>query len=277
MREPGQVVSAAFPRPGRTLKGVLAVVALFAIASAVAGWVPRLVPAFDWLVFRPADALTRPWTFVTSGVITLGLWQALWSLLGLYFFTTDLEKRWGGARLVRFLIASVVLANLIVLGVDKLPFLPRSFHPEFVAGPWAAITAIAVAWARENRHGQMFFFFFPLPARIFFLITVAIAVLVVVFQQPLPEGVVAPLAGCLAGVALGGTPSPMRTAWLKLRLAVMRRRGQSVTAELSRPPSSEKPRSSKRSGKSPPLRVVYGGLEEDLKSRKPPKDKRFLN
>ncbi len=277
MREPGEVVTAAFPRPGRTLKGVLAIVALFAIAFAVAGWVPNARKAFEWLVFKPADAATRPWTLLTSGFVTIDLWQAIWSLVGLYFFTTDLEKRWGGFRLVRFLLSAVLVGNLAVLGVSKLAFLPNAFHPEFVAGPTAAISAIAVAWARENRHGQMFFFFFPLPARVFFWITIAIATLLVIFQQSPPEGVMAPLAGCAAGLAFGGTPSPVRTLWLRLRLAVMRRQGQSVTAELSRAPSSEKPRSSKRGGKNPPLRVVYGGLEEDLKNRKPPKDKRYLN
>ena len=38
------------------------------------------------------------------------------------------------------------------------------------------------------------------------------------------------------------------------------------------------PRAPKRSSKGgPPLRVVQGGLDDDLKNRKPPKDKRYLN
>jgi membrane associated rhomboid family serine protease len=269
-------VSAAFPRPGRTLKGVLAIVALFAVAGAIVGWVPSAEHVLGWLLLVPSEVLGRPWTLLTSGLVTMGFSHALFSLVGLYFFTTDLEKRWGGARLVRFLLTSVLVGNLVAIGLSHLSFLPKGFHPEGVYGPAAAISAIMIAWARENRHGQMLFFFLPLPARIFFWLTIAIGVLLVVFQQPVPEGIMAPLAGCVTGLALGGTPSPVRAMWLRLRLGVMRRRADSGT-ELVRPPSSEKPRSSKRGGKQPPLRVVYGGLEEDLKNRKPPKDKRYLN
>jgi hypothetical protein len=60
----------------------------------------------------------------------------------------------------------------------------------------------------------------------------------------------------------------------------MRRRGGGggITVEqlLSDDPPRPRP-SVRRSGKAPPLRVVPGGLEDDLKNRKPPKDKRYLN
>lgn len=45
-----------------------------------------------------------------------------------------------------------------------------------------------------------------------------------------------------------------------------------VTGEIS-----ERPRAAARRKGGPPLRVVQGGLDDDLKNRKPPKDKRYLN
>jgi hypothetical protein len=58
---------------------------------------------------------------------------------------------------------------------------------------------------------------------------------------------------------------------------VLRRKGPSLTVE-SLTEAGERPKPPKRaSGKSPALRVVYGGLEDELKNRKPPKDKRYLN
>jgi hypothetical protein len=75
----------------------------------------------------------------------------------------------------------------------------------------------------------------------------------------------------------GGTPSPMRSVWLRVKLALLRRKGHTLTVE-SITGGGERPRAPKRSSKSgPPLRIVQGGLDEDLKNRKPPKDKRYLN
>jgi hypothetical protein len=54
----------------------------------------------------------------------------------------------------------------------------------------------------------------------------------------------------------------------------MRRQGNALTVESLT--GSDRPRAPKRKG-GPPLRVVQGGLDDDLKNRKPPKDKRYLN
>jgi hypothetical protein len=96
------------------------------------------------------------------------------------------------------------------------------------------------------------------------------------------EGVFAPLGGVVAGVLFAGNPSPARTAWLKFRLGRMRRQagatGITVSDLLG---DAESPRSSrtasKRNPKAPALRIVQGGLDDELKNRKLPKDKRYLN
>src|SRR4051812_3406453 len=153
MREPGEVVTAAIPRPGRALKGVLATIAVLAIAGAIfVNWGPQPVGDFirHWLWFHPGEILHQPWALFTSGLFTspFGIGHALWSLVGLYFLTTDLERRWGGARLLRFLASSVIVGNLLVWAVSLVPVKTGAFHPPFVIGPWAAITAIAIAWAK---------------------------------------------------------------------------------------------------------------------------------
>jgi hypothetical protein len=89
----------------------------------------------------------------------------------------------------------------------------------------------------------------------------------------MPEGVVAPFGGVAAGLLFSGTPSPLRRAWLHLKLAVLRHRSGSVSAQDLIAPKTPK---RSRSG-APPLRVVSGGLEDVLKKRTPPKDKRYLN
>lgn len=284
MREPGEVVSAPFPRPGRALKAALIVVAVAAIVGAIiVNWAPggrTGAELFQLLAFDPAKPL-RAWTWVTSGVLTnpQGFSHALWSLVGLYFLSTDLEKRWGGARLLRFLAASVVLGNLTVFVVSSLaPVGNPIFHPPLAFGPMAAITATAMAWAKENSTRQIrLFFFLPISGKTLYWITIGFAVLALLFMQGAPEGGVAPFGGILSGLLLGGTPSPARSFWLRMKLLVLRRKGHTLTVESVVGPTG-RPRATKRGSKGgPPLRVVQGGLEEDLKNRKPPKDKRYLN
>jgi hypothetical protein len=101
-------------------------------------------------------------------------------------------------------------------------------------------------------------------------ITLGFCVLGVFFPGSVPECVVAPFGGFIAGLLLAGSPSPVRALYLRAKLALLRSRGERVRLDIDRP----KPK--KRAAGSPPLRVVTGGLD-DLEKRQPPKDKRYLN
>jgi len=287
MREPGEVVAAAFPRPGRTLRAVLIAVGVFAIVGAIVwNWLPGPpmgAEIFGWVAFEPHAFLAQPWkvwTLLTSGVLTSpdSFSHALWSLVGLYFLTTDLEKKWGGARLLRFLAFSIVIGNLFVLGVDQLPLKQPFFHPGITLGPMAAIIATSIAWSKENATRQIrLFFFLPVSGKTLFWVTIGGVVLAFLFMQGVPEGAAALVGGLGAGLLFGGTPSPARSTWLRIKLALLRRKGHTLTVE-SIVGGSDRPRAPKRSSKGggPPLRIVQGGLDDDDK-RKPPKDKRYLN
>lgn len=268
----------ALPKPGRGLTAVLLVMGALGLATALLTTlgVPRAGLLFTLLACAPQHALLAPWTLVTSGLITSPTsWSHLFfSLLGLYFLGAPLERRWGGWRFVLFLAAAVLAGNLVIIGVSAIAADGR-FHPELVYGPSAAIAAIAVAWSREYPDATVnLFFFVPIRGRVFLWITLGFCVLDLIYPEPIPEGAVAPFGGVIAGLVLGGTPSLARTAWLRLRLLVLRRQASAVQVEDVL--SAAKPKRRPRAG-APPLRVVSGGLEEVLKKRTPPKDKRYLN
>lgn len=285
---------AAFPRPGRTLKAVLASVAALAILGAVVvHWAPggaAGLALYRWLAFEPSELfrsdIPRVWTLITSGLLTFpqGISHALWSLVGLYFLSTDLERRWGGARLLRFYAFAVLMGNLAVLAGALLSAslggaASSPFDPPMAVGPLAAIVATAIAWARENAHRTVrLMFVLPITGRMLFWFTIGVSALSILFLSGAPEGALAPVGGIAAGLLFGGTPSPARAVWLRLRLGSLRRRSRGgITVEdLLRDPASPRPRA-KRGGKAPELRIVQGGLDDDLKNRKPPKDKRYLN
>jgi membrane associated rhomboid family serine protease len=268
-------ISFAFPKPGRALSAVLATVALLGIVCAgSAAWGGGLA-LFQALAFEPRLGFAQPWRFITSGLLTSPAdWSHLFfSLLGLYFLGTSLEQRWGPWRFLRFLAIAVILGNLATLACSALLTTDaQRFQPPFF-GPMAAIAAIAVAWAREFPNATVnLFLFVPVRARLFLWITLGFSLLDIVYPSHVPEGVVAPFGGIVAGLLLAGSPSLTRAAWLRLRLAVLRRRTSQRGHIDDRPPA----KSPRRPG-APPLRVVSGGLEEVLKKRTPPKDKRYLN
>lgn len=286
MREPSEMGGfGALPRPGRALKAVLGTIAGFAIAGyLLQAWGGGLGSrVYGALALQPNNVIRTPWTILTSGVLTSSVaWShAIWALVGLYFFAPDLEKRWGAGRLLRFLALSTIVGNLLVLAANQLPFKLDVLHPEIVFGPYAAVTAVWLAWAKQNQHQQMrFMFLIPMSGRTLYWVTIVMALVPIVFRQELPDGAFAPLGGVVAGVLFGGSPSLVRSAWLGLKLKLLRRQSEKISAELEGPASSERrvgEKSSRRSAKSPPLRVLSGGLEDELKNRKPPKDKRYLN
>jgi len=274
-----QAMAISFPRPRRALWIVL--IAMFALGIFTAflmTWVPGGHLVFEKLGCRLDHLLTQPWGLLTSGLLTdPEHWShLLLSLVGLYFLGASLEQRWGSWRFARFLAIAVIVGNLTVLAVSAV--VPAEaqgrFHPGFVFGPTAAITAIAIAWSREYANSTVnIFFVLPVKGRLLFWVTIGFCVLDLIYPTPLHEGVVAPFGGVIVGLLFGGTPSLARTAWLHLRLAFLRRRASSVQVEDVLEP---KPKRRPRPG-SPPLRVVSGGLEEALKKRTPPKDKRYLN
>lgn len=290
MSGPGQPgdIALRLPRPGRALKAVLGLLIGFAILSAVMG---DIIPR--WLAFSPSDFtslkstphLPHFWAFLTSGLLTPpDVVAAIFSIIGLYFAgAPDLERRWGGARLLRFLGFAVVFGNLAVLAGSFIPIARESLHPAGVVGPWAAIAAITVAWAKDNWSvTTRWMGVLPLSGKILFYLAIGLSVAAVVFGWNMAEGACAPLGGVLAGYLFSGNPSPARTAWLKFRLGRMRRQAGSGGVTVSEllgdmdTPRSSRP-ATKRNPKGPALRIVQGGLDDDLKNRKLPKDKRYLN
>lgn len=266
------------PKPGRALTVLLATMATLGVATAlmVTLGLPHGSFLFELLACQPPHVLHEPWTLVTSGLVTSpASWSHLFfSLLGLYFLGAPLEQRWGARRFVLFVAGAILVGNLVVLGVSALAPDGR-FQPTLVYGPSAAIAAIAVAWSQEYPNAIVnLFFFVPLRGRMFLWITMGFCVLDLIYPAAMPEGVVAPFGGVAAGLLLGGSPPLVRRAWLRVRLAVLRRRSGRLSAQEwltpKQPPRRARPGA-------PPLRVVSGGLDDVLKNRTPPKDKRYLN
>jgi membrane associated rhomboid family serine protease len=267
-------MSVQFPRPGPVLKAVLIALVSIGLGGAILQWTAWGGVVFQALMFIPERVLHRyeVWRFVTSGLLTLSFSQLLSYGIGLYFLSPDLERRWGSKRFAWFLAGSIVAGNVLVLVVNALPLTSKIFHPDFACGCAAAMAAIAVAWAQANPELEVrLFFFLPIKGKYLFWITLVFCLIPLVYGDPSTDGVAAPFGGILTGMAFGGSTSILRRSYLELKLALLKRRAASGAGGPGRPSVRRA-----RSG-GPALRVLPGGLEEELKKREPPNDKRYLN
>jgi membrane associated rhomboid family serine protease len=262
-------------KPGPALRGVLIGAIVIAIVGALMVNLVHGGPAaFELLIFSPSQIMRGElWRFFTAGVLSPpggpgSLSHILFSLLGLYFLSPDLERRWGSRKFLSFLGTSLVVGYVLAFVVDAIPLQVHGIHTPAAYGMYAAITGVAVAWARENAGATVrLMFVLPVKGSSLVWLTIGFCVLSVIFADPGSEGYVAPFGGVLTGLVLGGSPSPIRTAYLNWKLTRLRKKsgGLSAAAML-------RPTGSVKSASSPTLRVVKGGLDDG-----PPRDKRYLN
>jgi membrane associated rhomboid family serine protease len=259
------------PRPSKALIGLMiALVAIWLSLAIGLNWGGAPTSVFYTLAGNSRAVLHgEVWRLLTAPFIhdPTRAWHVLSSCLGLYFFGPSLEERWGTARLMRFLALTSVIAYAIQIGLEAV--LPASIGSRLVAGAWygpsPAITAMVIAWALHHPHSVVrLFFMVPVSGRMLIAITVGWELFRLASAQPSEEGLIAPFGGIFCGWLIGGgTPSPLRRWWLKLRLAQLDGKSRrEITRRRTRPNPGG-------------LRVITGGRKDDDDDKGP--DGRWLN
>jgi membrane associated rhomboid family serine protease len=267
----------AMPLPGKAVRGVM--LAIFAIwLSFAIGLNWGGLPDGVFLLFAGnTEAILHGevWRLFSAPLLSeamggAGVLSLIMTELGLFFLTPSLEERWGGKRLLSFIALSAVLSYLLQMLVELM--LPAGLVDRLVGPYWfgiaPAISAIAIAWALSFKNQVVHLFMvFPVSARMLVWWVVGFHVLYVVAGARPAGGLIAPFGGMLCGWLLGGsTPSPLRRAWLKLRLAQL---------------DSQAEREGRRRRKARPnpggLRVIPGGRADDDDDKGKGPDGRWLN
>jgi membrane associated rhomboid family serine protease len=246
----------SFPRPGRALWGVmLTLLGIWLMFAAAINWGGASPGLFKALCGNTDLILTgQVWRLFTAPLMhepTGSIGHIALTLLGLYFLAPSLEEAWGGARLLRFLCFSVLFAYSLQMAVEL--GVPASLRAKLVPGYWygalPAVEAVLIAFALTFRNRTVLLFFvLPVSSRGLVLFAIAVNVLMLIAGAMGPSGLVAPFGGMLAGWLFGGgTPSPLRRWWLRLRLRQLDR-------EATRARTGRR-RQAHKSG----LRVIQGG------------------
>ena len=256
-------VGPSIQRPSRALGTVLLGLVGIWLAFAVAiNWGSSSSSSSDLFLLLVGNthrmAKGEFWRLFTAPIMhypegSAGLNHILTTVIGLFFLAPALETAWGTPRLLRFLAVSSVFSYavhwvvaLVLPATDLLGSVPGCWF-----GAMPALEAVAIAFALNMRSGNVLLFFvLPIGSRGLLIATIGISIALVVVRAIGPSGAIAPFAGMLAGWLFGGgTPSPARRWWLRLKL---RRLESETLAERQRRLATAKRR----------FEVLDGGLSD---------------
>lgn len=115
--------------------------------------------AFRALAFDPANAVVRPWTFVTYMFVHADLLHLLANSLGLWMLGSAVEQRMGGDKFLFFYFFCGVGAALFALALSRFT----------VVGPFVgasgAVLGLAVALAVLYPDAELILFPIPIPMK----------------------------------------------------------------------------------------------------------------
>jgi len=150
-----------------------------------------------WFAVYPASLglFLQLWRLVTYQFLHGDTWHILINMLFLFFLGPTLEKHWGSKRFVVFYLSCGAVGGLFYPLLVALKFL--------AAGPMigasGAILGMLAACAILFPQFIVFFFFFPIPIRIFAIICIFLATATIVSRGANAGGEAAHLAGIAAG------------------------------------------------------------------------------
>ncbi|GJE85820.1 eukaryotic integral membrane protein [Phanerochaete sordida] len=88
-----------------------------------------------YLVLVPGQSIFYPWTFVTSALVETGVIELLFTLLTIPASLRYLERLWGAAETLKFIVVTIGVSNIIAFGLNWIEyFVLRS--PLFLYGQW---------------------------------------------------------------------------------------------------------------------------------------------
>src|SRR5665213_3530880 len=115
----------------------------------------------------------RIWQLVTYMFIHAGLLHILFNMLALWMFGAELERVWGTRFFLKFYFITGIGAACLTVLISLLPFGPtQQLYASDIVGASGAVYGLLLAYAMYFPDRQIYMYFlFPIPAKIFVLIT----------------------------------------------------------------------------------------------------------
>lgn len=124
--------------------------------------------------------------FFTHPLLCSSFFEVLFDCMVIWFFGSELEKTWGRTRFISFLLTATVVSSIVYLAVILVFFSgsPLSFYP--LRGLGGLVGAMCVAYGVLWPERTLYFFMFPVKAKWFVVLVVAMALYQGIFS---PGGV----------------------------------------------------------------------------------------
>jgi membrane associated rhomboid family serine protease len=204
------------------------------IANVVAFLAQVILPALTTIGgLTPAAVLESLWIWqpVTYMFLHAGLMHLVFNMLTLWMFGVELERLWGTSAFAWFYFwcglgaaATTIVASLLPFGFADFMYVTPT------VGASGAIYGLLAAFGVVFAHRPIYMYFlFPVPARVFVLITGAITLLLSVTSSGGQMAHLAHLGGLVTGWMLlmrgrGGLSAEMKYRYTKWRLQRARRK-----------------------------------------------------
>lgn len=152
-----------------------------------------------------------------------GFGHILFNMLAVWMFGVDLERRWGTEAFTKYYFVTGVGAGAATTFASLLPFeATASMYAIPTIGASGAVYGLLLAWALLFPHQRILFFFvFPLPARVAALLMGAMSFLAAISARNTGVAEATHLAGMLAGWLYLKGPTDLRLQ-LRYRLTKWR-------------------------------------------------------
>lgn len=204
------------------------------IANAVAFLAQLVAPALTtWGGLTPAAVLESFWIWqpFTYMFLHAGLTHLVFNMLALWMFGVELEQLWGTRAFTRFYVLCGLGAAATTIVASLLPFgFASSLYLTATVGASGAIYGLLAAFGITFAHRPiLMYFLFPVPARIFVLITGAITLFLSITSSGGTMAHLAHLGGLVTGWLLlmqgrGGLTAEIKYRYTKWRLQRARRK-----------------------------------------------------
>ncbi|MBC7940935.1 MAG: rhomboid family intramembrane serine protease [Chitinophagaceae bacterium] len=126
------------------------------------------LPLDRWFALWPvATGAFAPWQMVTYAFLHGGMFHLFFNMLGLWMFGTELERLWGQARYMQYLLAGVLAAAVAQLAVTAIT---GSFAPTVGASGGLFALLLAFGMLFPNRIIMPLFPPIPMKARTFVIV-----------------------------------------------------------------------------------------------------------
>jgi len=154
-----------------------------------------------------------------------GIFHLILNMLVFYFFSYDLESKWGKRRFIFFYLISAFIGGLFVI-LEAILFIP-SHYTIPTLGASASIFALTTAFALTYSQKEIYFFLVPIKAK--YLIHIDLAIIILSYLSISDSNIsnAAHLGGMFSAFIM------IRIPWYKLKKKNVHKR-EKVTDHLRR-------------------------------------------